>query len=179
MAAPRRQAFARLDTLGTGAGSSALNVNGSVTPVNFKFIPEARRGNFRLSQLQLYIRTAADLRDPTKFGTLAALTNGINLSVLKQVGDTLVQDFFLSINATWPAEGNAKSHSDLRSLGFAVNFSAFTGASQWVSIERNYVDPDSSGSMFIYNDEYLRLKVNDDLSTLTVFNSFLAGVYDK
>ena len=179
MGSPRKQAFIRLDATGDGSGSTSMKVNGSVTPVDFRFDPgEWDRGNFRLYQLQLYIQTLTDPRDPTKFGDLAGLTNGIQLSIRKISDDSLVEDLFLSVNEAWPAEGSARDHSDLRSLGFATEFSQFAGALQWISFDKEWTDPDS-GALYVYADEYMQLKVNDNLTGLTVFNSFMAGVFDK
>lgn len=79
-----------LDTNGDGTGTKNANVNGSITPVTFKIVPEIR--SMKIYRMMIQIEDAGTLA-ADKYGVLALLTNGMLLQVRKVSDDSVVLDF--------------------------------------------------------------------------------------
>lgn len=78
-------------TFCTNAGSSAANVNGSVTPVNFDFTPAA--GETWYLEVATIFFADSGTTSIGNFGALAAITNGIDFRIRSNGTEYLVNNF--------------------------------------------------------------------------------------
>jgi len=141
--------------------SKACDVNGSVTPVSFRFTPSTYV--FYLELLSLVIEDQGDFT-PNLFGKLTALTNGVQINV-KSKGQT----FTIS---------NLKDNADIYGTFIedpaAQSFSALLQANQntywasWSLQNRIVLDPAQG--------DYLEVLIRDNLKGLDTLN-FYATVW--
>jgi hypothetical protein len=132
-----------------------LNVNGSVTPMEFK-IEDMDLDNFIITRVD-YIISIDETIDLNKFGNTVELTNGINFTIdgnviFKNNGDLLL---FVS-DATIDS---AKIEGSLTSI---IN-------GHW-SLEASFQNG------LIANKENLKITINDDLSSITFFQIAVSGI---
>jgi hypothetical protein len=115
---PQTQAVYRSQRLLNGS-SELMNVNGSVTPVNFDFTP-ASNETWYLEAINLFFWDSGTT-SPTNFGGLAALTNGVQV-IIKANGTeytycNLQNNMHLGINfpmhRTIPATSGFYENSDI------------------------------------------------------------------
>lgn len=136
-------------------GNNALNVDGSGTPQLFTFEPSQP---FYFSRLLLYIEGSTNFSS-TEFANIAALTNG----VLLESDDTTLenwQDNVDLVTTFYDANGYSSLNNANRSI-----------AGRWTF--RNLTPNNDS----IVINNYFRVTIRDNLSTLSIFRMKVQGVY--
>jgi len=139
---------------GTAGGSSAMNVNGSGTPVPF-WLPADAANDLYLDKIILLIEASA--LDFKQFGNIAALTNGFDL-ILKQGG--------VSVSLIDKAK---TTYQILKQTAADFNVITKADASNNEGIIISY-ELDSARLIAASTDE-IRAIVNDNLSTLVSFTA--------
>lgn len=93
----------------TGLNPS-MNVNGSITPVEYQFRPPVGEA-WILNEMFVQILTNTININDTEFGDVGALTNGIEAKIINDSG--IILDY--------TELGNLKSNNDLSALGFETS----------------------------------------------------------
>lgn len=133
--------------LATVPGASIeMAVNGSVTPIQFDLVPGSAE-IWRVARLVLQI-VAPTAASPELFGSLAALTNGLLIEV-RNAGGVLID-----LTAGAPIKANL----DL-ALGWSTSIADTIVGAEWLFASPLRIE----GGL----GEFLRLTVQDNLSTLT------------
>ncbi len=140
--------------------STAMNVNGSITPVDFKATAPYR---VMLTSMHFELRDVGT--DPGLFGGIAALTNGIQVSIHDE-SDTLLMD--LTVDET------IKTNGDWGSLGGTTSTESVIDAAgakpdMW-NITIGLVELD----IILDPNWYVRVRVADNL---TLVDHFHGGVH--
>lgn len=153
-----RRLYHILDTNGDGTGTTNANVNGSVTPVRFKFQPAANE-DFKLERLLVQVGdTAPGGLSADGYGDLSALTNGLGLGIYQSSDDTQVLDLTSGLpikdNADW---GRVCYDASLDNYGTGDDFLRV----RWT------FSKDADQPLTLTDDHYFGLVVNDDLTGLT------------
>ncbi len=126
-----------------------MNVDGSVTPVDFDINPPPDRAVV-LDSLHFVLQGTN--MTPSKFGGLTALTNGIALQILE--GEDIVVDFAQAFRITMNADFSLFSEGAIQSFG--------AGADDMLSTTFDF---QLSGRLLLMNGvETVRIKIQDDLS---------------
>lgn len=165
---PLERLFRYMDTNGDGTGSRDANVDGSVTPVLFKFVPPAGTV-YRLEQLIIHIRCDRAGFSAETYGNLTALTNGMTINTRRQVDDSVVNcicgGYPIKTNAGWTA------------VCFDVRIDDFGVGDRFVTAR--WLSPNLGYPLFMTDEYYLSAIVQDDLSSLTAHTFMVHGVRVK
>ncbi|MDB4306312.1 hypothetical protein N9980_01980 [bacterium] len=146
------------------ASSIDMNVDGSVTPVNFTYTVPANDEAF-ISRCNIYIQDASP--SPILFGGIAALTNGLLIEVL---------DSGLSVIKTFNAQKPTQDNSDFVSLaGVDVRYQSGAGAGDDVAIRWTFANHSGGDTLQLRQNETFRVRVRDNLTALTAFRWVLQG----
>lgn len=147
---------ALITTLLDGA-SKDMNVNGSVTPVDFKYTcPSAKK--IYVERLTMFLADATAFTQ-TNFGDVAGpLTNGVDLIVGGNTIYNMKDNVDLDLLAC-SFEGHAIFEKDTTAGSMRLSFPTCLGAPILLT----------AGEEFI-------IRVNDDLTTLTHFHAVIAGL---
>jgi len=142
----------------TSGGVTNMNVNGSVTPVNFDFAPVTAGEIFYMSQLMFVLGSGGVVNQLlTKFADLAALTNGIDLS-------------FTFGGVTQTRSSYVKTNLDLYRI-FNIKTSVNEVGTTTMMTGDIRQDPPI---IFLPND-MMRITIRDNLSSLTAMSMILYG----
>ena len=151
-------AFPYRHVLQTSGGVTNMNVDGSVTPVNFDFAPVTTGEIFYMSQLMFILGSGGVVNQLlTKFADLAALANGIDLSFTFG-GVTLTRSSYVKTNMDLYRIFNIKT-----SVNEVGTTTMMTG-----DIKQ---DPPI---IFLPNDR-MRITIRDNLTSLTAMSMILYG----
>ncbi len=151
--------------LRTSADSDDMAVNGSVTPVAFRYTVQVGRV-FELWRITWHIIDGGIRADG--FGGLTARANGLLLRILKS-------DESVELDVT-DGEG-LKRHADFTNLaGVDVipDTSGVGGAEDNVSVR--WTIARAGRAMLLTEGQHIELVVRDDLSDLTVFHGMVQGI---
>lgn len=140
------------------SGSKNMNVDGSSSAVTFSAVPPAGK-KWVISRLLIYFSTSQAF-DETGFGSLAALTNGIDI-VLDGVSILNWKDNIDINTSMFDADGKELYTKKDKSLSGRFTFSRFTGM---------------SGGVTVRSPSGFAMKIRDDLSSLTIFRARIEGV---
>lgn len=154
-------------------GSRDMNVNGSVTAVNFKYVFKERGGEaasyIRVQRLNMLAEDTAQAEVVTGFFSLAALSAGLLFQVLNSRGKVM-QHFATDVEPL-------KSTADISALaGFdigGVSQSVAGGASAY---HVRWTLAKAGQPLLLYPGEAFSATVQDDLSALTKFRIMVQGV---
>ena len=151
-------AFPYRHVLQTSGGVTNMNVNGSVTPVDFDFAPVTAGESFYMSQLLFVLGSGGVVNQLiTKFADLAALTNGIDLS------------FTFGANS-FTRTAYIKTNLDLyRIFGIKTSVNEVGTTTMMTGDIRQ--DPPI---VFLPNDR-MRVTIRDNLTSLTAMSMILYG----
>ena len=140
-----------------------MNVDGSSSTVDFSYTVPVDGENF-ISRCIVYIQDANP--QPTLFGGITALTNGLLVEVLDDQGGVL---------KTFNDARAIQDNSDFASLGGVdVRYQLGTGVDDVVV--RWSIDRHTGGdTLQLRAGETFRVRVRDDLSGLTAFRWVLQG----
>ena len=145
--------------------SDDLNVNGSVTPVNYDFtVPTGK--------VFLLTRINAEMRDNTKdipngFFSIASLTNGMIFEILDTDGTTVLQGFNTVAHPI-------KNHADMQGLaGVDVDTDSVAnvmgGGFRWTITK-------TGAAMRLTAGQMIRVIVQDNLEALQEFHILIQGL---
>jgi hypothetical protein len=81
--------FQFLTTDGTKGGTREVNTDFVATPADFFVTPPDTRSTIFISTMIMYLEDGAGQLDPSKYGNLAALTNGVELSLADSSGKSI------------------------------------------------------------------------------------------
>lgn len=139
-------------------GSSAVNVDGSVTPVTFSAAPPTGKKWFIHSITLVIEDTSINFK---KFGGIAALTNGIEIKA-KEGGLAEV------------TLGTFKTNGDFHA--FTTDIRLDSAATDFLTVNANIKqNTGTTLELADANSEILKVIVNDDLTTLDRFNVLIKG----
>ena len=148
---------------GTGSTSTDMHINGSVTPVNFKYtMPEGKAGI--IARVNVHIQDGSV--DPSDFGGInGGITNGVSLKVFDP-DDTEIIDFMdghpVVINSEWTHQAG-------------VDMFIHTGAGD-DSLSVRWTLSKVGASLYLTAGQYIQLTVSDDLSSISEFHIFVQGI---
>ncbi len=142
------------------AGSAAMNVNGSVTPVVFEYVVSSSF-YFGLAEINLVISDAAIT--PVKFGGITALSNGITWQVV-DASNTLLYDFCPG--------GNIKQNAEFGNIGGTTI--VLTGGADQISV--TWRTSTAGISAILQAGWKVRVTVRDNLTGLDYFQASVTGV---
>lgn len=144
------------------AGSAAMNVNGSVTPVTFRVKPRTTKP-VDISKIIIAAVHSAEA-DDSKFCGITALTNGV---------------YARRVDGTQFNLGNYKSNADFICNGAAVEYSAKAGGGAYATrVYFNLIDIFTQEIRLDPRiDDELVFVVRDDLSGLTSMSVSILGSY--
>jgi hypothetical protein len=114
-----------VDDLKTGGGAVNMNVDGSVTPVNFEFLADGTDDIF-LNELRFVFLPNVLRVDDSSFGSISALTNGVRVAVTSGGVETVLalwkktSDLFLTSSGSTPLLETNLSSNDL--VVFGIDF---------------------------------------------------------
>ena len=148
---------------GTPSGMINLNVNGSVTPVDFWVEPPIPKSVLKIEALTVTINDTGN-PSSTGYGNLATLTNGMQL--------------FFEINGfKIPVETPIKRNVDL--VGRSQIFEVIQFATVRTVVFRDLLSQYSTSGFQIdaRRSEKFGVTVRDDLSTLSNHNFIVKGEY--
>lgn len=162
---PSNAVYQLLTTTGVVDGSIEMNVNGSVTPVNFDYIvPEGRS----VDVARINIRIGDGKVVPSKFGDIAELANGLLVQILDTDGSTVLQNFSTD-------QAAIKKTADFSSLAANdVDISDGTGT-QYVYIR--WTLERIGRPILMTAGQRFRIIVRDDLTGLIEFRAELQGIF--
>jgi hypothetical protein len=147
--------------LANSAGSHDMNVDGSVTPVQFFYQCPA---NHRAFLYRVIVQIQDTGMTHITYGGLAALANGLAVDILDS-SDTSINDFTggepIQDNATWRSlcyDANYETKGSLDSL-----------AVRWV------FSKDVGGPVIMEAGDKFVMTVNDDLTGLTKHHAIIRG----
>lgn len=144
------------------SGSSALNVNGSVTPVTFSVAPHPTR-DFLISEIS-FVAYDGGIKSQNFLGTGSALTNGVliegkatNVNILGNVIKRTAQLVEFSTLHFWNifSDASADTLKVSNNTPFVLKRQGFYGAS---------------------GDDYLRIKIRDNITAVDYFVCYVRGV---
>jgi len=130
-------------------GSQDMNVNGSVTPVVFSYTA--------LNEVETWQRSFIDLQDgiqdfqPTQFGALSALINGVQVAVIKNGVETVIE--------TW----RTNMDISMTMFDFQSNYKAGAYIGRWT------ITSDMGTPITLFKGDSIIIRINDNLSTLDAF----------
>ena len=152
---PAKKFFRFLDTNGDGTGTKSANVNGSVTPVEFKLQPAAGE-IYYLHRMIAHITDGA-LTSAANYGDVAGpLANGLTMGFYNTDDDSLILDILNGIPI--------KSNADWSIRNFDLAPDTFAAGNRYVSARWSF--DRSGGPISLTEDEYLKVIINDDLTGL-------------
>ena len=139
----------------------AMNVNGAITSKTFQIGSSSSTVELDITRIMGYMLDT-DTMDDSKFGSLAALTNGC---VLRLTNGTTTN--------TW----NVKSNGDLALLGFDLVYPDKPPAGKNSARFRiTYAGPDKHGvTLRLGAGDFLEFIIQDDLTGLEIFNMMGQG----
>ena len=155
-----------LDTTGDGTGTIDASVDGSSTPVVFKIVPPAGR-QYHIYRFLLFLQDGNAGWASTTYGSIAALSNGVTMSMNQVSDDAVLQSFFetpVKSNAQW-----ARYMYDVSNFDFGNGDKCLTARFTFQKFGR---------PLRLSEHEYLAVTVNDDLTGL-VEQSFVVEGRDK
>jgi hypothetical protein len=142
-----------------------MAVNGSVTAVDFTFKPQSDD----LYDINMAIGniTHALAADDSKFGSIAALTNGV---VFSKINPSLNYDFHLF---------NIRRNADLRIRMYELDYNDKAGAGLYNTYFRKKFNGRDNNNVAIRVDalrgDYIVAKIRDNLTTLSSFRITIQG----
>lgn len=135
-----------------------MNVDGSVTPVNFDFAPVVSNERFQIFESSFILSTAGNINEMvSKFADFAPLTNGFDIS-------------FLFSGQTYSLTGVIKNNFDLYRI-FVDETVTIGAGNRTLMLGQQWHDPPI---IFQPNDRF-RVTVRDNLTGLTSMAITLAG----
>lgn len=142
------------------SGSSAMNVDGS-TPKKFTYTNATT--DWILTTMRMTITDANADIVADKFGGIAALTNGIKIEIIDTDGSTVLENLI--------GGDTIKQNSDFFFVGSYDLHSGVTDGAIQVNI-----DFTEGGAVFrILTDQIIQVTVQDDLTGITSFETFIKG----
>lgn len=139
-------------------GVSNMNVNGSVTPVNFDFAPTAANETYQIFESSFVLATTGNVNEfVTKFADLPALTNGIDIS-------------FQFSGQSYGLTGLIKTNFDLYRVFVDETLPVNIG-NRTIMVGSQWHDPPI---IFKPNDR-IRVTIRDNLTSITAMGVTLAG----
>jgi hypothetical protein len=142
-----------LDTVGDQSGSIDMAVDGSTTPVLFKFTVPAGKIAY-ITRIVVSI-VANSKSDSGGFGDLSALTNGMTFYILGSQG-TIIEDLSFQLPIKKTTDLQAYCHDLLRS-------SFGTGAEQ---VTARYTFEKDGAPLVLNEGQSYAWRVNDDITGL-------------
>ena len=141
----------RADTVGDGSGNYNMNVNGSITPVNFFIKPQANTVLYIARAI--FILVDAGSFDSGGWGNNGGvpLQNGIDI-VLHQNG----YDFAI--------DNKLKRHSDVAALCYDVSKYSWGSGDEWLTARLTFTK--FHGFIELKENDYIKIVINDDLTYL-------------
>jgi hypothetical protein len=129
----------------TVGGTVEMNVDGSITPVKFRFTESTRR--IALHRINVY--GIGSSLGPHKFVGLAALTNGLTIKLHSGDDDSVILDY--------TADRTIKIDAD------------------WVLVYIRWTLDKAGSPPVMRVGDYVEITVNDNLSTITHFRAMAQG----
>ncbi len=147
--------------------SIAMNVDGSVTPVKFRYkVPALKQ--IHAHDLIFKIEDKGIL--PARFGGISALTNGLLVEAIADDDVTVLFDFMDGA----PIKKNADFYR-LADVDFLLDEQNSQDA-----LAAPWKIPDAGAAARLTAGQSLQVTVRDDLTDLAVFDTFLKGlIYDE
>lgn len=140
--------------------SRDMNVDGSVTPVNFDWVASA---DTKVERINFFIEDANI--QPSKFGGLTALSTGCLIKALDTDGTTVIKDFY---------DGETiKTHQEFNPLA-GIDTGTTAAAGDDVAPTRWTISK-AGASLLLLKDQRIRFTVQDALGGLTKFYAMLHG----
>lgn len=143
-----------LDTVGDGTGSIAMNVDGSVTPVQFKLTCPPGEVLY-LESLSMFLQDGGAF-STNAYGALPALTNGTKLLIFKSDG-TLYADITDQLAL--------KTNADWISYSFRIDNFDFVNSQSILALSYNL--PQNGRPLRLSPGDWLCAIVRDNLSALS------------
>lgn len=166
MAIGNRQFFQPLTGNGLSAGVSTLFVDGSVTPVTRKILPQY--GTMAISRFWLYFQSAAGSVLAGTFCTIAALANGLIMGKRLTATDAVTLDLL---------DGDAiKTNAGFSRNGFDLTIRDFASGEDYISAEYAF-ESKCGGPLIVNANEYFAVTVRDNLSAMTGGRAIVSGLY--
>jgi len=140
------------EQLKDSGGSSDMNIDGSVTPVEFSFTsPPGETWNIIGISVVL---TDMGTMDPTDFGAInGGLTNGV--------------DFEVQTNGILENLGGAQNNLDLALLGVGPGFTKFDSSTGFMSTADIFLTERAfPKEMILFPGDFFKVRINDDLTGL-------------
>lgn len=147
--------FHTLDVNGDGSGSKNGAVDGSVTPAVFKYNVPAGK-SFLLDRMLVYIQDSGTF-DVEDYGNGVVLPSGIEIGVYNKSDDSLALDFL--------AGEPVKSNGDWAANCFDLNYFTFGTGDESISVRWTFTK--TGGYIYVSDDQYFAVTINDNLSGLT------------
>lgn len=162
---PTKTLYRFLDTTGDGTGSKAMNIDGSTVPGKFKItVPDGQR--YIIHRIFIHYEDTGTF-DTDTYGTLVALTNGIEIEVYDS-NDTLILD----LNDGLPVKKNSdwsRNCYDIDVQDFGSGASKSTISARWTFAK------DSLTGMMLEAGDYFQFTINDNLTLLTEHHVAVRG----
>ena len=148
-----------IDSVGDGSGSINLNVNGSVTPVIFRYTPSFTDVVY-IRRLIFYLSDTGTL-DSGGFGNGAALTNGIEFMGMRNVG--LPSEFRFTDGSFRPI----KTNTEWQSYAHDIIHSSWGTGDESYSVRYTLEKDGTDLALTSANLDEFWIIINDDLSGIS------------
>ena len=155
-----------LDENGDGTGNKNANVDGSVTPVYFKFNAD---GNIHhLVRMIVNIRDSANM-SADNYGNILELTNGLTVALYNASDDSVKHDYTAGLPI--------KSNADWARVCYDVDADTFGSGDDFVAVRWTFI---KAGQAVIVNpDTYFAVKIQDNLTGLVNHTFMVQGWTEK
>lgn len=161
-----RSIYRFLDANGDGTGTKDSSVDGSSTQQVFKYVPKSGDKTF-LHRLIIHVEDSGSF-DSGSYGNGITLTNGVGVEVRKITDDSVVLDLMDGVPVTKnPEWGRFCYDVDISSYGAGTE-----------SLTARWTFEKSGQPLFIQDDEYFCVTINDDLTGLVEQYFNIQGVVE-
>lgn len=148
---------------GTLAGNTEMNVNGSVTPVEFTFIAQPNR-SISINKLGFLVSDTGNTNF-TNYGSLSGpLLNGVTL-------------FTIIDGVEIPLTPVLKTTADFFGIGALAQFVELSGSSRLANYTFSLFDYSDGIILDGDNGDILGIRINDDLTGLSLHEASLDGFF--
>lgn len=161
-----RPLFKTLDTVGDGTGSKDAGVDGSVTPVAFKYVPE--HGDKTEIHRMLMHCQVSSVCDAGKYGDVAVLDTGVTVQIRNINDDAIVLDLSNGL----PVKCNA----DWSRVCYDMKPDDFGPGNNFVNVRWTFAK--SGAPVFLQDDQYFCVIINDNLAGLVEHVFTIQGKID-
>lgn len=144
--------------------TTAMNVNGSSTPIIFDIKPSFRN-KWHINNIVIVIEDGTEM-DSAKFGGISALTKGICIRRVNGLNDNI---------------SNIKSNGEFKARGFTVSYDEKAPSGSYGICASKHFNSQAGNGVTIYLDgsteDALQIIIQDDLTGLSKFTATAQGHY--